>query len=1571
MKGLGCSRLFCFALLMALMEAMAMGEPQLFVVPKGGKIAVWEAEQAKSDGWIVVQHEWASGGAFVEPVEGHARPVLEFPFRTDRPITLQVFPLWWWHGEQKTATRFPSYLPYFRLLQIFEMAYPDPKGVTRLPFPVPARFGPDALDGDGKRLFFTAPEAGRIGVLDLTTERLVQVIEIGGYPTDLLVDRRHHCVYVADGLGNRIVALDAETGAKLREVGVPPMPYSLAEDGQHLFVACLMAKELVILETPSLHLVRRLPLSIGAHHVEVREGKVVVWLAPTAYDAKALTEDVPDRLAFYPLHVFPENIYEPPLVWQTLRALRKGGVVRLFARAPNFGSLWDGRFHVESQTAIVQAGEQPTQLQIRWMLNPPRETLLDIAALGLRVDDENALPDRYCVAGGKFFFTLPSLGKVVCHPLSPDAEPIVLDIGGFLSDMTAFSDGFWVGYRGFGYMPTGQPLGKGEPFGVPLGKYVDACLSFFPSPDLGRVYSPEHRRFPPKVYIADAQNHRVVVLDPQTLRPIKSIAVSEEPIALSLFGLELFVTCRKGREVFVVDIRTDEVVRRQKLPAEPIYADVAKFQPPYLASEFRPPAELDDAPIWFVAHYRPIAFRIGDWQPVESPAMALEDAILPRRRQRFRWQDGQGRWREVFADNMHTIRLDGERWLDVSEVTDPKRKDEPARLREGDLPGTITLSVDGSAEYDWMRGIWLTPRERRFLVNPPRHLWQTEPFDELADIFRRHNAPAFRIGAGEHVLRVTAHSPYACLDGLLVWATLEGAIEAQIIGSTDETSELPVSVFAADEPVRFTLRIKGTSTQTLKGKWQVLHPVRREMASGEFTVAVKANEWTETVIAPSLNHTGLFTLRIWLTGDEGGLLLERLFFKLPKLTHPRLLCRAEMLPAIRERATAHRRLFQRWRQWLERHVDDPDFLPSNWTGTGQNLGVELAKWRAIACLFAEWAVPRDDGQRPLLQKVLPLLKGRASASAWSSFQGDFQFGGALAVLYDFAIALEPSFALKVREQLRPSLLLERALPETLLLMDEPLTPTMRMVLRRHAVMLDNYLRYFQAHQGKTGGMLWQGLGAHCQCALHSIARSLLFWGNFLDDLSFLQDAFSKLYAHINYALPRYDHEGFLAKGGMKGDHPGTPGIDPKVGTLPMRWLLAHLCGEPMELASLNLTPMIRQLETATDEEAMRLFSDGANFVVPMWLALGIVDLKATKKRWDELPLSRCFETEGTACLKSDWSPTMTDIYFVSGVRDVAYRTQPNHLQIFKAGRVLFGTPVHVVDHGTPTPSWANAVVIGEGLPKEWAIAMGYGRMSERIIVNRFAPEVLGYAMRDFRLKGIEPESYRGWFAGGHAGPGTYDLMLHSHTRHPFLSQGAIIAFASQPDWDYVAGDATNVWRADEVREVYRQVVFVRPDLLIVFDRLQLRQPRLTQWLASTAPDVRIDKNTFVVTNKEAFLWGIVLSPERAKLQVDGVQNLPGGRKQNRLRIVPDGLPLSVNYLVVLRTGIGTPTPLSVQLVRESEMVGVKVPLDGQTVTALFRTEGVVGGEVRLERNGQRQVFPLPKPVGCAKMQAVR
>lgn len=1558
-----------------------MQKAQELVVPESGKVAVWEAEKALMAGWQVVPHNGASGGAFVEPVADHPKPVLEFRFKVDKPTTIKVFPLWWRHGEQKTATRFPSQVPYLRIQQMFEMAYPDPKGITRLPFAIPARFGPDALDGDGERLFFTAPETGRIGIVDLLMERIVDSIEVGGYLTDLVFDHNLHRLFIADGMSNRIVVLDTQRRTKIAEVAVPEMPYSLALHNGHLFVACMMAKKVVVLETKTLRKVHEIALPLPPQHAEVRNGQLLVWLVPAAYDAKTLTETVPDRLAFYPQHVFPEGAYEPPCVWQTLRALQKGGIVRLFHRVSSFGSLWDGRFHVEPQAAIVRAGEKPIQLRIRWTLNPsqPHEEVLDIATLVGEMNDQEALPDRYCVADGKFFFTLPSLGKVVCRPLEPDTKPVLLDIGGYLTDMAAFSDGFWVGYRGFGAM-SGQPLSKGEPFGVPMGKYVDVCLSFFPSPDIGRVYSPDSNRYPAKVYIADSQNNRIIVVDPQTLRVVKSVPVGTMPIALNLFGSDLFVTCRKGQEVLVIDVRTDEIVRRCHLPAEPVFADVARFQPPHTASEFRPPAEIDNAPVWYVAHFHPLAFRLNDYQPTQADELTLVDAILYRRRQRFVWTDAQGREHQAFADNMHTIRFDGERWLDVSEVTDPKRQIEPAQLRWGDELGTITIAVDGSVAHDWMRNIWLTPNERRFLVNPPQHLWQqgVEPFGDFASIFREWNAPAFTVGAGEHGLTVTAHSPYACLDGLIIWRTLERTVQVQLVGATDDTVNgvlLPASVFASDEPVQFRLRFQAQRAQRLHCQWQVLHPVDGEVASGELTLDAPAGKKREALITPPLHRMGLLTLRVQLQSDDGTLVLERVFVRLPKLTHPRLLCRPEALPNIHERIAQHRELFRRWRSWLEQHINEADFLPKDWTSTGQNLGVELAKWRAIACLFAEWAMPRTDGQKPLLQKLLPLLKGRASAGGWSSFQADFQFGGALAVLYDFATAIDQTFAPMVKAQLQPALLLERALPETLMLIDEPLTPKMRMVLSRHAIMLDNYLRYFAAHQGKTGGMLWQGLGSHCQCALHSIARSLLFWGNFLGDLSFVRDVFGKLYTHLNYALPKFDHDGFLAKGGLRGDHPGTPGIDPKIGTLPMRWLLVHLTGNQMERSLHDLRPLIERLELATEEEAMQLLNEGANFAAPLLLALGIYEMDGRKdagqrtqrngtkdeKRGAEQtePLSLCFEGEGAVCLKSDWSPTMTDIYFVSGVRDVGYRTQPNHLQIFKAGRVLFGTPVHVVDHGTPTPSWANAIVIGEGLPKEWAIAMGYARMDERRIVNRFAPEVLSYALRDFRRTGIEPESYRGWFAGGHAGPGTYDLPLHSHTRHPFIAQGAIVAFVTHPAFDYIAGDATNVWRVEEVREVYRQVVFVLPDVIIVFDRIKLRQLRPTQWLASTAPEVHIDGQKFLIINSDAFLQGVVLLPERAHIEALGVQSFEGGRKQNRLRITPDAPSLSVNYLVVSRTGAREPTPLDAELVTEGEMVGAKVRIDGQTVTALFRLNGDVGGEMRLEQDGREQRHRFP------------
>ena len=1136
-----------------------------------------------------------------------------------------------------------------------------------------------------------------------------------------------------------------------------------------------------------------------------------------------------------------------------------------------------------------------------------------------------------------------------------------IEVGGFLSDMAVFT-------------------------GEVMGQYVDRCLSFFPSPAAGQAYSPDEKPYPPKVYVADAVGDRVVVIDAATRRVVKEIAVGAGPVAVRLFGLEAFVACGKGKEVVVLDVRTDEVVRRIPLPAEPVWIEVAKWQPPYTASEFRPPVEVDESPLRLVVEYAPVALEGGKWvngsmgQWVNDHG-AGHGAIAPlphcpidtgiaARRTRVEWAGPGGETREVFADNFHLLRFDRERWLDVAAVTDCRRSGEPARLGPKDRPGAITFSVDGGPEYDWMRGIWLTPQTRSFLVNGTEE-------------FREANAPAFPVEPGEHEIRVTAHSPHARLDGLLVWRSLEDALEATLTPEPAEAHAgipLPTyqGVFAASESVDFRFSIFDFRSPTsaavpahsaLSLKWRVVHPAggvgpwhSRGEALGDgqtcLTIsdddlaALKAGAPPDRKSKIENRKSGLFQLEVRLASPEGGLTLRRHFLRLPPLEHPRLLCRADELPAIRERIARYPNLFQRTRWWMEWNLGRPGFVPADFRSPGQNLEIDLAKWRAISCLFWDLAYPAQDGRQPFLERLRRELTGTAGAG-WSSFQTDFQFGAALAVLYDLAAALDPEVRETMHRELAPSLMQGRALPEALAQIEEPLTPQARMVLGWHAGELANYLRYFRAHTGEHGGMLWQGMRSDCQCSLHSTARTMLFWSVFLDDRQILDNrCWQGFYTYHSYALPHLDHDRFLSPGGVRGG-----GEHPAKGNAPMRYAVTSFLRHPLEKARNGLDAVLERLDGPAgfheDRAARPTLGTDSNAVVPLFLALGWYDPDAPGVAPGELPPSLLCDGDGAACLKSDWSPQMTDVLFVSGPRDVSYRTQPNHLQVFKAGRVLLGTPVHTIDHGIPTPLWANAVVLGEGLPAEWQDATGYARMEERAVVRRFAPEVLAYLVRDTRLSGMAPQT-SAWFHGGHSGPGMYDLVLHSHTWHPYVSQGQIIAFESTPAFDYAAGDATNVWPLEEAREVVRQVVFLRPDTLVVYDRVFLGAHRpSTRWIASTAPDLEVEGNAFTIRNQEAWLRGAVLQPQQARVTAAGARRVGlrqegGTLRQNLLEIRPSEAGAEAHYLVVMQTGTGAVQPVAAEPVTTEGQAGARVTAGASEAVVLFNTAGPVGGRLILD-----------------------
>nr|MBC8443192.1 hypothetical protein [PVC group bacterium] len=77
-------------------------EAATFDIPIGGVPAAWEAERAQAKGkWQTVQHAWADGGAYAKA--GEAGAVLEFPFECGRATSLRVWPVWWRHGERKSA----------------------------------------------------------------------------------------------------------------------------------------------------------------------------------------------------------------------------------------------------------------------------------------------------------------------------------------------------------------------------------------------------------------------------------------------------------------------------------------------------------------------------------------------------------------------------------------------------------------------------------------------------------------------------------------------------------------------------------------------------------------------------------------------------------------------------------------------------------------------------------------------------------------------------------------------------------------------------------------------------------------------------------------------------------------------------------------------------------------------------------------------------------------------------------------------------------------------------------------------------------------------------------------------------------------------------------------------------------------------------------------------------------------------------------------------------------------------------------------------------------------------------
>ncbi|GAX62999.1 hypothetical protein SCALIN_C46_0003 [Candidatus Scalindua japonica] len=234
----------------------------------------------------------------------------------------------------------------------------------------------------------------------------------------------------------------------------------------------------------------------------------------------------------------------------------------------------------------------------------------------------------------------------------------------------------------------------------------------------------------------------------------------------------------------------------------------------------------------------------------------------------------------------------------------------------------------------------------------------------------------------------------------------------------------------------------------------------------------------------------------------------------------------------------------------------------------------------------------------------------------------------------------------------------------------------------------------------------------------------------------------------------------------------------------------------------------------------------------------------------------------------------------------------------------------------------------------------------------------------------------------------------------------IIAYETSPEFDHVCGDATNNYDPNDVDLFTREMVYARPNLIFLYDRVDTARDLChSTFLLHTAdkpvidgsetPDQRIhpeghylwDGNVVTVTDEEmgGRMFLKMLLPETREIRLLGGEyhefETPDGKNHGptaetykipldsgairQSRLLGEGLrgwrieveekngDRSQRFLNVFQTcdeGVSRMVPC--ELVSRDDMEGAKVQIDGRTVEVLFNSKMPSGGEISIRQDGR-------------------
>ncbi len=125
--------------------------------------------------------------------------------------------------------------------------------------------------------------------------------------------------------------------------------------------------------------------------------------------------------------------------------------------------------------------------------------------------------------------------------------------------------------------------------------------------------------------------------------------------------------------------------------------------------------------------------------------------------------------------------------------------------------------------------------------------------------------------------------------------------------------------------------------------------------------------------------------------------------------------------------------------------------------------------------------------------------------------------------------------------------------------------------------------------------------------------------------------------------------------------------------------------------------------------------------------------------------------------------------------------------------------------------------------------------------------------------------------GESAGAGKGYLYFDRKTVAQAKAKSTIIRADSRADYDYIIGDAGNIYPASTgLKKFYRHLLYIKPDIILVVDELQADRPCRFEWRLHTEQGIdKVSGNYFIAKNQDVVMDTHIVRPEPVETLIEG------------------------------------------------------------------------------------------------------